>query len=513
MKSRKSHLIALVVCTAVLLPVWLAAQRASSDHREPSGHHPRYKLIDLGTLGGPRSYGDMAADGLRLLNNEGVVSATAGTSQLDPHAPNFCFDPDCFLGHAFRWRDGVITDIGALPGVNSSAIDSINERGWSTGFSQTGFVDPVLGPAVHGVLWKRHEIGDLGSFGALSLGIYINNAAQIVGISDSTVPDPFSLFLLGVQMRTFLWDDGKLEDIGTLGGPDASPGAGCNNQRESLIVGQSYTNFTANPSTGMPTLDPFLWKHGKMIDLGTLGGTNGIGQCANNRGEIIGISNLSSDIIHHAFVWDDGLIKDLGTLGGDQSEAIWINDAGEIAGSADLPGSVLHDAVLWKDGVIHDLGTVDGDPCSRGRGINSRGQVVGGSSDCANFLHAFVWEKGGPMLDLNNLVAPDSGLQITSAFDINDRGEILAKSVPLGVTPIDDHDLGHLVLLVPCERDDEKGCEENDHAASTAAPIKPAIANRTTSMPQHPMTARENATAWRSHLAQQYHLRAMRPTN
>jgi hypothetical protein len=54
------------------------------------------------------------------------------------------------------------------------------------------------------------------------------------------------------------------------------------------------------------------------------------------------------------------------------------------------------------------------------------------------------------MLDLNTLIPPGSGLQLTNAININDRGEILVKSDPIGVTPIDDEDFGHLVLLVPC---------------------------------------------------------------
>ena len=196
-----------------------------------------------------------------------------------------------------------------------------------------------------------------------------------------------------------------------------------------------------------------------MTDLGSLGGTmTGFTGCANHRGQVIGESTLPGDSMLHAFLWD-GTMTDLGTLGGDNSEAIWINDAGEIAGSADLPGNQRHDAVLWKNGAIHDLGTVSGDPCSRGRGINARGQVVGGSSDCRNFLHAFLWERGGPMLDLNTVIASGSGFQLTNAFNINDRGEILAKAAPLGFTPNDDEDLGHLVLLVPCHSvDDDEGC-------------------------------------------------------
>ena len=188
-----------------------------------------------------------------------------------------------------------------------------------------------------------------------------------------------------------------------------------------------------------------------MTDLGTLGGTIGFAQCADSRHEVIGISDLAGDTTFHAFFWRNGKMHDLGTLGGDDSEAIWINEASVIAGSADLPTPGIHDAARWKDGQILDLGTVDGDACSRGRGINAKGQIVGGSSDCHNFLHAFVWEEGGPMLDLNTLIPPGSGLQLTNAININDRGEILAKSDPLGITPIDDEDLGHLVLLVPCD--------------------------------------------------------------
>ena len=63
------------------------------------------------------------------------------------------------------------------------------------------------------------------------------------------------------------------------------------------------------------------------------------------------------------------------------------------------------------------------------------------------------------MLDLNTLIPPGSGLQLTNAININDRGEILAKSVALGVTPIDDEDLGHVVLLIPCEGEDD--CKSN----------------------------------------------------
>jgi probable HAF family extracellular repeat protein len=507
MMLRKSTMLIFAFCVCLVLPLCLNADTLHGRHRS----RPRYRLIDLGTLGGPHSYGSVNGDGFRLLNDEAVVTSYADTTKPDANSPNACFVADCLVAHAFRWKGGNIADIGALPGMNSSAAGAINERGWSTGQSQIGFDAEFGAPDIHAVLWKHHDVVDLGTLGGkFSLGLYINNAGQVIGFSDNTTPDPFALFPTGRQTRAFIWDDGAMQDIGTLGGPDAVPSAGCDNQREDFIAGVSFTSFTPNANTGIPTLEPFLWRHGKMVGLGSLGGTMAGSQCVNNRGEVIGFSTVPGDIVTHAFVWDDGLMKDLGTLGGDNSEAIWINDSGEIVGSADLPGVHLHDAVLWKDGIIHDLGTVDGDACSRGRAINAKGQVVGGSSDCSNFLHAFVWEKGEGIKDLNSLVAPGSGLQITNAFNINNRGEILAKSVPLGVTPIDDEDLGHLVLLIPCDRDEGEGCAEFEDDDTNTSAVKSPAANRV-GPARRPMTPKDNVAVWKARLARQYHFKLAQP--
>ena len=120
-------------------------------------HTVRYKLIEL-TLGGPVSYGSSAGDGTRLLNNAGVVSSYADTALPDPFAPDFCFVPDCLLAHAYRWRNGVLTDLGSIEEGSNSSSTSINDRGWSLGASQASIINPAGFPPLHATLWIGRRI-------------------------------------------------------------------------------------------------------------------------------------------------------------------------------------------------------------------------------------------------------------------------------------------------------------------------------------------------------------------
>ena len=100
-------------------------------------------------------------------------------------------------------------------------------------------------------------------------------------------------------------------------------------------------------------------------------------------------------------------------------------------------------------------------------------------------------------------------MSITNAFNINDRGEILAKAAPVGFTPEDDADLGHLVLLIPCDREDE-GCpihdREMDEVSSQIAPIRGQGGSGTNVTLRHQSTPSENVAAWGARLSQKYHV-------
>jgi hypothetical protein len=112
MKSRKwMWTTAVYLFAALAMPVCIAAQDTpSQDHK---AKHHQYKLIDLGTFGGPNSYGSAAGVGSQIIDGEGVVNGYADTSILDPYAPA-CLQSDCFVAHTFRWQHGTLTDLGAL---------------------------------------------------------------------------------------------------------------------------------------------------------------------------------------------------------------------------------------------------------------------------------------------------------------------------------------------------------------------------------------------------------------
>jgi probable HAF family extracellular repeat protein len=207
-----------------------------------------------------------------------------------------------------------------------------------------------------------------------------------------------------------------------------------------------------------------------MLDLGTLGGTNGSPSALNNRGQVVGDSNLAGDSTHHPFLWDHGQLTDLGTLGGDNGDANALNDAGEVVGDAFLSDNQTVHAVLWKHGAIADLGTLEGDTDSVANSINSKAQVVGISASSTT-AHAFLWEKGS-MMDLNDLIPP-TGFRLLFGLFINDRGEIAGIGFPPGCEASDTDVCGHAYLLIPCEKSDDGCRSENPIGVTQSSPVPP----------------------------------------
>ena len=76
--------------------------------------------------------------------------------------PDFCWAEDCFVTHAFQWKNGATQDLGVLPGGASSDANWITDNELIAGDSQNGETDPLIPgfPQIRAVLWKHGEMID-----------------------------------------------------------------------------------------------------------------------------------------------------------------------------------------------------------------------------------------------------------------------------------------------------------------------------------------------------------------
>jgi probable HAF family extracellular repeat protein len=263
-------------------------------------------------------------------------------------------------------RDYEATELVGLGGESSA--DAINDQGQVVGFSETASGE------WHAVLWHDGKVTDLGTLGGeSSSATAINDEGQVVGSSETA----------SGEEHAFLWEDGKMTDLGTLGG-NWSTAFAINDQGQ--VVGIS------DASEDSLDVRTFLWEDGKMTDFEIPAGERGGATDINNRGQVVGASTPSEGSLEvRAFLWEDGKMTDLGTLAGQPTMALAINDGGQVVGFGGL--FPPHRAFLWEDGEMTDLGALEDDSSSSANGINDRGQIVGVSGPETE-ERAVIWEVG-----------------------------------------------------------------------------------------------------------------------
>lgn len=341
-----------------------------------------------------------------------------------------------------------VTNLSSLGGTVSRG-NSINDRGLVAGYSNL-----PGNQSRHAAVWWRGLAFDLGTLGGPNSSVawpVENNRGLIVGISQTAIPEPLgenwscSAFFpaataTGFTCLGFVWEDGVMQALPTLGGNNGYA-AGANNRGE--VVGWAE-NTVHDPTCAPPQVlqfRPVVWepRRDRLRELPILpGDTAGAATAINDRGQVVGISGTCDQAVgrhtaRHAVLWDRGRVIDLGDLGGETWNTPGaINQRGDVAGFASLPSDDADNpplrAFLWtRRGGIQDLGTLPGDVSSQATGLNDRRQVVGVSCDADGNCRAFLWEDG-VMKDLNELVAPGYTGILTSAQDINDRGEITGRA-------------------------------------------------------------------------------------
>jgi probable HAF family extracellular repeat protein len=318
-----------------------------------------------------------------------------------------------------------ITNLGSL-GFGETDGVAINASGQVTGLSYNGQTVTLStccggcykgGPhnhckeeVYHAFLWSNGTMADLGTLGGIySAGRAINLSGEVVG--SAQVSTGFG--------HAFLWNGGKMTDLstGVLSGLSGPSVAGINDSGQ--IAGTD-----ADGDTGLSQL--FLDSNGTVTQLplpsfASASKATGCSATAiNNSGVVLGGCD-DANSYEHGVIWQNGTPTDLGTLGGPQTEAAAINNNGQVVGFSQTSTDADH-GFLWANGKMTDLG-LNFFPTA----INDNGVILGGDEIYS----------GGTFQNLNNLIPANSGYQISSAVAINDNGQIVAM------------DGGEALLLTP----------------------------------------------------------------
>jgi probable HAF family extracellular repeat protein len=327
-----------------------------------------------------------------------------------------------------------LVTLDALGGSVNFAIN-INSNGQASGTSLLSG-NQIL----HAQIWiDPPRTIDLGTLGGPNSAIFQYNhgtPGHFVGWSETSDTDPYDENYCGFGTshvcRGFSWQDGKMTALPTLGGTNDQTN---DLNKRGQIAGDSETS-TKDSSCNPPLVFDFLgviWQpNGKITTLPPYpGDTVSYAYTLDESGQnAVGNSGSCAASTAHAVLWRNASSPtNLGSLGGSEGNvALDINNRGQVIGNSDLYGNMVTHTFLWQSGTMSDLGTLPGDVDSFAGGINDRGQVVGESCDASGNCRGYLWQKG-TMTDLNTLIPPSDDLNVLFGSNINDSGEITGATV------------------------------------------------------------------------------------
>ncbi|HVI11016.1 MAG TPA: hypothetical protein VND65_22210, partial [Candidatus Binatia bacterium] len=347
------------------------------------------------------------------------------------------------FGSAAAQASYKVTDLGTEGKDNLGCAMSLNDEGWTeimAGNVEAGEVDSIFGTLLNGRALIdaggfKFDLGTLGGQNTWMNWGEINDFAQIVGYSETSVPDPNGEDICGfgthLTCRPFLWQLFHMSALPTLGGNNGQASS-INNRGQIVGFAENGTlDSTCPPGTTNDRIAlPALWQNGKAQALPLVAGdVDGDAFWINDQGQAVGYSGTCTAALH-AVSWQNGVVSqlpDLGTGGIAQG----INNQGEIVGTVGSADGTTQYGALWQNGVLTDLGTLPGDIAAIATGINSQGQVVGSTWNSSfDWSHAFIYQNG-VMTDLNMLFPANSNLYATMANKINERGQISGMATVL----------------------------------------------------------------------------------
>lgn len=288
-------------------------------------------------------------------------------------------------GRPYGWT---VVDLGGL-GPAGSVPTTINNNGDVAGYSRAAG-STKEGELYHGFLYQNGAMMDLGKPPSSAY-------AQITAMNDAG-----TLAATDELGNGHLWKEGTWIAMNFHGKPKAI-------NRVDMVTG------TFPLGAGERA---FLYSNGGVTELGTLGGTRSRGNSINDKGTVVGSATIAGDGTSRAFAYDNGVMRDLGTLGGTYSSANDINNFGVVVGGA-------YDAQNRMTAFVYDLNgmrpLLNIGQTSSATSINDRGAVVGLIDDGAFLL------ENGIVTRLEQLPeVRAAGLSAIFPAGINERGWITA---------------------------------------------------------------------------------------
>ena len=305
------------------------------------------------------------------------------------------FSTATFANGGKRSAAYIVTDIGTLTGGGTSFGYDINNAGWIASSSSFGG-----GSAQHATLWYNGKMIDLGTLGGLnSVPGGPNASLEAFVDSETAVPDPNNEAFCGfgnhVQCIASVWRNGNLFPLPLLPGGNNSYAIGINDAGQVIGYAENGTPDDCATPFQVRRFMPVIWDaNGQARQLSPLpGDTVAFGFAINRSGQAVGGSGLCSDTVLPQF------------------------------GAPAAPHGVFWD----RDGSSFDLGNLGG-TFNAPSAINDRGDVAGASQLSDGSLHAYIWKRSTGMHDLGTLPG-DFLSAVTCCRTLNDNGQAVGISV------------------------------------------------------------------------------------
>ncbi|MFG0283531.1 MAG: GC-type dockerin domain-anchored protein [Phycisphaerales bacterium JB039] len=299
--------------------------------------------------------------------------------------------------------DYTVQNLGIPDGANSAIGVRMNNLGQVAGWSSFDGL-----PRLRGWVWTPGE-----GFTVLpALPSAPTAAFRAMDISDTGIVGGDGGFDSGLAFR---YEGGVYTQTGGVDGLPIAYLGGINDNGDLAGTAKDASIVTDDRAwldiNGGPLINLTPSMHGRAVDV-------------NNAGQVAGYAGA-----FEAFRWDEpGGIQLLGTLGLARSFASQINDAGQVVGSAESASGNTSKAWIYTDGAGMVEIPAPISESTGARALNNHGEVVGTSGRSGPDL-AWLWTGGGSVIDTATLFdAAGEQVNVLSAVDINDSGQILLET-------------------------------------------------------------------------------------